>query len=183
MYSKQLIAGESSSYRQIPRMLRYLLVDSGLLVLYALALDVPLTGIAIHEWIGITVAGLLVVHLLQHPKWIAITTNRFWSKASFKVQLNFVVMIGLFISFASLVLSGIMISQVAVDQMGFEAAGTDFWTWLHLVSVDWVAWIVGVHIALNWQWIVGALRKYVREPLAQKRSKAPEVSSADGTSI
>lgn len=170
---------QSSVGAGMPRMLQYLLIDTALLALYVLALDVPLTGLALHEWFGVAIAGLLVVHLLQHPKWIAVTTSRFWSRASLKAQLNFVVMIGLFVSFTVLITSGLVISEVAVPWVGLKLTGSDFWLWLHLAAVDWVAWIVGLHIALNWQWVVGAVKRFAVAPIVRRWKADPEPVAAE----
>lgn len=134
--------------------IRLFVVDLFLLTMFLLVMNVPLTGIAIHEWLGIVIAAGTVTHLVQHGDWVATTTRRILERTSFRNQLNYWMMVALFSGFMSIIVSGLVISEAALPWLGITASASTFWLWLHLVSVNWVLALTAAHVALNWKWIV-----------------------------
>ena len=151
--------------RRKNRTLRLWLVDMALAIVFLLVMDVPLTGIAIHEWLGIGIAAGLVVHLVQHGNWLATLTKRFTAATSFTNRLNYVMTGLLFVAFFTIIGSGLVISEVALPMIGVVTSGAAFWLWLHLVSVDAVLVLTALHIALNWQWVVATTKRLVVNPI------------------
>jgi len=147
--------------------LRLYAVDVIVLALFALVLNVPRTGVAVHEWLGITLAIGLVTHTVQHTNWVVTTTRRMLSATSFQNRLNYLLMVGIFIGFVSITVSGVMISEVALPSVGVTPPGTPFMVWLHLSSVGWVLWLTAIHIALNWRWIVSTSDRLVFKRIAR----------------
>lgn len=141
------------------------MIDVGLFALFALVINVPLTGIAIHEWLGIAIAGVLVVHLVQHGDWITSIGRRIFTRTSLQNRINYLLMFGLFIGFASITVSGLLISEVALPFIGFDVAANPFWFWVHVSSVGWVIALTAVHIGMNWRWIVSSADRLVFQPL------------------
>ncbi len=166
-------AAARSSRRPRPRRrtLSLFAVDALVFVIFVLVVNVPLTGLAIHEWLGIALGIGFIVHLLQHGEWVVATTRRFLSASSFHNRLNYVLMFGLFSGFASIIASGLIISEVALPWIGIIPAGGSFWVWLHLGSVGWVIWLTAIHLAVNWRWIAHAADRLVFRPLS--RSAGP----------
>jgi hypothetical protein len=152
------------------RTLRLYAVDVFIFVLFALVLNVPLTGLAIHEWLGIAIAIGLITHTVQHTNWVVTTTRRMMSATSFQNRVNYLLMVGLFIGFVSIIVSGLMISEVALPWMGVTPPGAPFMLWLHLASVGWVLWLTVIHIALNWRWIVNTSDRLVFKRFARQGS-------------
>jgi hypothetical protein len=149
------------------RTLRLYAVDVFVLVLFALVINVPLTGVAVHEWLGIAVAIALVTHTVQHTNWVVTTTRRMISATSFQNRLNYLLMVGLFVGFVSIIVSGLMISEVALPWVGVTPPGSSFMVWLHLASVGWVLWLTVIHLALNWRWIVSTSDRLVFKRFAR----------------
>jgi len=149
------------------RTVSLLIVDVILFVIFLLVINVPLTGLPIHEWLGILIGAGFIVHLLQHGEWIATTTRRFRSASSFQNRLNYLLTAGLFIGFASIIVSGLLISEVALPWIGFTPGGGTFWLWIHLASVGWVIWLTAIHIAMNWRWIAHTADRFVFKPISR----------------
>ena len=151
--------------KKLHRTFRLFLVDALIAILFALVLNVPLTGLALHEWLGIVIAVGTAAHLIQHSDWLRTTTHKLRSTA-FKNQVNGVMTILLFVSFATVIGSGLVVSEVALPWLGIDTSGTaPFWLWLHLSSVAATIWLTAVHIALNWKWIGSTTNRYVVEPV------------------
>lgn len=149
------------------RTLRLWLVDMALAVAFLLVMDVPLTGVAIHEWLGIGIGAGLVIHLVQHGNWLAALTKRFASATSFANRLNYVMTGLLFVAFFTIIGSGLVISEVTLPAIGVVTSDAAFWLWLHIVSVDAVLILTALHIALNWQWIVNTTKRFVVKPVSR----------------
>ena len=141
------------------------IVDSSLFAVFLLVMNVPLTGIAIHEWLGIAIGVGLVGHIVQHGNWLATITQRFRSATSHRNRLNYIMTGLLFVAFVSIIVSGLVISEAAMPWLGIATAQSVFWLWLHLVSVNIVLLLTALHLALNWQWIVANFTRFVLDPI------------------
>ncbi len=157
--------------RGMSRTRKLWVVDVTLTLVFLLVMNVPLTGIAIHEWLGIAIGVGLIVHLVQHGDWLATFTQRFRSATSFRNRLNYVMTGLLFIAFVSIILSGLVISEAAIPWIGIATSSSVFWLWLHLVSVDFVLLLTALHIALNWKWIVKSVDRYITKPIRARSSR------------
>jgi hypothetical protein len=150
------------------RTLKLFAVDAALFAALVAVLDVPLTGLAVHEWLGILLAIVLVVHTIQHANWIITTTRRLTSATSFQNRVNFVLALGLFIGFVSIIASGFIISEVALPWIGVNPIGGSFWLWVHLSSVGWVIWLTAIHFGVNWTWIANASDRLIFKRFERK---------------
>ena len=82
-------------------------------------------------------------------------------------RFNYLLMIGLFAGFASIIVSGLLISEVALPWIGVTPNVGTFWLWLHLGSVGWVVWLTAVHVATNWRWIAHAADRLIFKPASR----------------
>ena len=153
-----------------------LLLDTAIFAAFLLALDPRLTGIALHEWLGLAGGAAVVIHLLLHWEWIAGVTRRFLGRTSGAARLNYVVDALFFIDLVVISLSGLMVSQALLPLLGLAAPGGTFWLVAHSLSADLAVLLVAVHAALHWKWIVNAVRRYVLRPVAAG-GKRVEVTS------
>ena len=151
--------------------LRLFLTDLAIFATFVLVMDVPLTGLAVHEWLGIAIAVGLVIHLVQHTNWIVTTTHRVFSATSWRNRSNYLMMGALFLAFVAVVASGLVISEVALPWIGITTNPASFWVWLHLASVSVVLWLTALHVALNWKWIATTIRRYGVKPIVSAWSR------------
>ena len=155
------------------RSLRWFVVDVALFAAFVAVLDVPLTGIAVHEWLGIAMGVGVVVHLVQHTSWIVTTTRRLFGTCSFRNRLNYLMMLALHASFLAVIVSGLVISEAALPFLGITIDPAAFWLWLHLASVGWVLWLTALHLALHSSWVVSTLQRFVVSPVKRRLAPAP----------
>lgn len=151
-----------------------LLVDIVILIVFLVDYDPGITGLFLHEWIGIPLVIIGMLHLLLHWKWVVQTTRRVWGRIVFQARLNYILNVALLVAMVLVLGSGFMISREVLPFFGLSGVRGGFWTWLHFTSADLVLWIVALHIALHWQWIVSALKRYIVQPF---RPAAPVVHS------
>ena len=67
----------STSTRKVnPVKINYL-YDLLILIVFLVLFDPHVTGVAIHEWLGIAFGAALITHLLLHWKWLVGSARRF----------------------------------------------------------------------------------------------------------
>jgi predicted ferric reductase len=128
-----------------------------------LLLTVPLlqsprgTGIVTHEWLGIGFATVVALHLLVNWRWI-VTTLRRLASGSRRSRVNATLNGTLFVTMTLTVFSGFAISEVVLPLVGRQPSNLRAWRGLHHVVAVLSVILVGFHLALNWDWIVGVAR-------------------------
>ncbi len=152
-----------------------LLLDLGIFAGSLIALEPALTGLAIHEWFSLALGLALAVHLLLHWDWVVQVTLQFFRKPLHISRLNYVLNVLLFITFTGVMLSGLMISKSVLPALGLQAGG-GAWRSLHHTFTDLVLIVVGLHFALHWKWIAGAVRRCLRSPRPGHTQSQPAVS-------
>src|SRR5205085_9667219 len=90
-----------------------------------------LTGLPVHEWLGIALGAPLLVHLLLSWSWIRTATARLATATPARARVNYVLNWLLFILVIIEVLSGIVISNVALPAMHVETINDRAWRALH----------------------------------------------------
>jgi hypothetical protein len=131
-----------------------LTLDVALLLALLLLMRVRFTGLPAHEWLGVAFVPLLLTHLQMHwPAFAAAVRRR---------TVNDLLNLALFVLMTAATVSGIAISKVV-----WPGAYTpsDFMRWrsIHEGAANGVFFVVAVHIGLNWQLVLNAIRRRVRD--------------------
>ena len=153
-----------------------LLIDLGIFVALLVALEPGLTGIPIHEWFSAAFAGAIVVHLLLHWDWIVNVMVKFFKKLFHTSRLQFAVDTLLFVAMTAVIASGLMISKTVMPALGLSAIRNPMMQGLHSLSANATLLLVGVHFALNWNWVVNAVRRVIVVPLQSLFHKQPQTA-------
>ena len=96
----------------------HLIVDTIALAAFLIVFEPLMTGLAIHEWLSLALAGVLIVHILLHWKWVTSVTARFFKRLSHSSRINYVINALLFVVFTVVVFSGLMISETVMPFLG-----------------------------------------------------------------
>ena len=120
--------------------------------LFAFAPD--LTGYAIHEWLGLAVGIVLLIHLLQHWKWVFTVSQRI-GRTKQKVLVRFFVDGMLFFFFFTIIVTGIIISLI----LNLPLENYKVWRLIHVSSSYGTLAMIGFKIALHWDWILKQIKK------------------------
>lgn len=121
------------------------IVDVLLTVLLLCLMAYQVTGEKYHEWIGIGMTILVIVHQIL---------NRKWYKATFKGKYNpyriltLVVNIGLFSTFALTAFCGMSMSSHAVPFL-YGMTKLSFARKMHLAMSYWAFVLMGIHLGLH----------------------------------
>ncbi len=151
-----------------------LIVDSAIFLAFLVAMAPHFSGMALHEWLGIAFGAAIITHLLLHWQWIIEVTRRLFSKTQWSARINYILNVLLFIDITLVIFSGLMISEVALPFVGIQLAQSGSWRGLHGTTANLFLVLVGLHVALHWQWIVNMFKRFGLTPLAPRR--APQLS-------
>ena len=140
--------------------LRLLLVlDTTLLIALAI-LMVPRSSLGLHEWLGLAVVAAVILHLLFAWQWMSTALQRLGAKGAWRLRVNILLNVLLFITFVVTLYSGVMASVIAVPALGIVMPdNTEGWKRLHNEWSDYLQLLAGLHLAMNWGWIVGTVRR------------------------
>jgi len=133
-------------------------LDALLLVAYTLAYSLGFTGVATHEWLGIGLGLALLVHLTLHWDWVIRTTGKLFGRGG-RERFVWLVNLLLLLTMTLCIASGILISEVALPQLGITVTASSFWRQMHDTTATLTLILVPVHAALRWRWIVGVARR------------------------
>lgn len=172
-----MIETKTKSHKTSPVKINYL-VDLSIFVAFLVGMNPRLTGMTIHEWLGIAFAAAIVTHLVLHWSWLVATTRRFLGRATRQARLNFIVNALFFINMTVLIFSGLMISESALPALGIQLGEGMAFRQLHTLTGDWALYLLGLHVALHWKWIVSTTKRYVVQPLVRpfRRLRRPQAA-------
>ena len=134
-------------------------IDAVLLAVFFVSFILDLTGVGLHQWLGIAVGLLAGYHLLAHWTWVKSVSQRL-ARTSGQAQAYYLVDASLLLGFTGILVSGLVIStwlDLALDN--FSA-----WRALHVAVSVVTLGLVCLKIALHWRWITSIARRYVFQP-------------------
>jgi hypothetical protein len=138
------------------------IIDSVMFGVFIVTTAPQFTGISLHEWLGVGLAGITVIHLIRNWEWIVATTNKLLSPGIIHNKTSIILNIVLFVLFTLVTYSGIAISEDIMPWLGITWLENTDWRRLHNLFSTLTVVTMAAHIALHWHWIVNLLQK--RQP-------------------
>ncbi len=138
-----------------PKMIVKLCVDIGMTFILLLLLTYELVGQAAHEWLGIGMFVLFVVHHILNGRWSKrllkgkYTPLRVW-------QTTLVLLI--FVSMISSTISGVILSRHALAFLPISG-GRSFGRSLHMLAAYWGFALMSLHLGFHWNMMMGIAGK------------------------
>jgi hypothetical protein len=131
------------------------------LLLLALAvLEEPrFTSLGGHEWLGIAFTAFIAIHLILNWRWIVATVARLQRVESRRTRISAALNGALFLIMVITVFSGMESSEVVLPLSGLAPSELAAWQRIHNFLSQVTMAVVGLHIALNWDWITSVVRK------------------------
>jgi hypothetical protein len=160
-----------------------LIVDMLIFGAFLIVAAPQFSGMAVHEWLGVAFGAGILTHLLLHWQWIVGITKKFFGRVQTSARINYLLNLLLFADMVILIFSGLAISKVAMPALGAQSAQiaeSGLWKGLHHTTADAAVLLIGLHVALNWSWIMKTSQKYLVSPItmriASKRAGSPRVA-------
>ena len=142
-------------------------IDMAIFLGFLIAMDPHVTGIALHEWLTVASLAAILTHLLLSWKWIVNATLRFFRQVKNRTRLNYILSLLMFIDGTLIMLTGIMISREVLPFLGISMPRNFFWSNLHSITADLFVFLLGLHVALHWNWIIDTAKRYILQPFAR----------------
>ena len=142
-----------------------IVIDIGMTVMLLLLMAYELIGEAAHEWLGIGMFALFIIHHIL---------NRKWSRCVFKGKYTLfriwqtVLVIGVLITMTGSMYGGVILSKHALSFLPIKG-GRGFAREIHMVSAYCGFVLMSLHLGLHWSMMMGMAKQLVKEiPTAGK---------------
>jgi cytochrome b561 len=134
-------------------------LDTGMLLLVCVLEPIKLTGLEWHQWLGFALCPLVLLHVVMQWQWFVTQFQGMARRGGYRVRLSAVLNLILFVLMAAVLISGVFASRQSTALIAESAGRVRLWHevhgWLNFTLVVFV----GLHLALNWDWILAALRR------------------------
>ena len=148
-----------------PKMILKLAVDIGMTAALLLLMAYELVGQAAHEWIGIGMFVLFVIHHILNGSWIRNLLRGRYNPVRI-MQTGLVLLI--LCAMAGLMVSGIILSRHALSFLPIKG-GRSFARNLHMLSAYWGFVLMSVHLGFHWSMMMGMAKKFFPKPSAVRK--------------
>lgn len=140
-------------------------IDAIALLGYLVSTNPASTGTPLHEWVSVGIALVAFVHLVLHWSWAVRTVRRFLGRIGRLSRMYLAIDALLLLTFVSVGLSGMMVSQSVLRPLGWVVAEDSVWHAVHSQSATVLLVLMGVHLGQHWRWITTAVRHRILRPL------------------
>lgn len=136
-----------------------LAVDVLALVAYAAAANPALTGIGLHEWIGLGALAVFFAHCALHAAWVSDTLSAAHRRIASARTANLTLDVLTLVALMTVIVSGLMVSGSVLLFFGLYADGYYFWDPLHAMSAKVLLALLIVHVVAHGGWLRRLFRK------------------------
>ncbi|MCX6056203.1 MAG: cytochrome b/b6 domain-containing protein [Chloroflexi bacterium] len=130
-------------------------LDVLILVAFLFAFYLDLTGLVLHQWLGVLVTLLIIVHLVAHWTWVKNVIHRFFGKTSGRARWYAFMDVALLMGMVMIVETGLVISS----WFNLELPNYFAWRDLHVYSSIATLAIAVLKIGFHWKWVVHTTEK------------------------
>jgi hypothetical protein len=128
------------------------------LILFAgflLTFFMNLTGLELHQWLGIAVGILATYHLLTHLDWVNAVSERFFGSTSNRSRLYLVINLLIASGFGFILGTGLLMST----WFQINLTTYDFWRSCHVLFSIVTLLLVALKLVLHWRWIATTMHR------------------------
>jgi hypothetical protein len=145
--------------------------DIALLVSFILTYFLDLTGLELHQYLGIAVAGILAVHVITHWKWIMNVSKRLFKKMSGRVRIYYLLDGMLLLAIFLITITGVLIST----WLDIFLSSYMLLRFIHIVSSIAGMLLLIVKMGMHWKFFTKTLNLFrfpIRKPPVTTTSTA-----------
>jgi hypothetical protein len=154
-----------------------LILDIFLFAGFILCFFLDLTGMILHQWLGVALVGFCMIHLLIHNQWVNNALRRF-SDLQSRPQILFLLDAAVALGFVGILVTGLVIST----WLNLPLDGYSTWLNVHIAfSIETLFFLV-VKIGFHWRWISNTVRNLFNKRSALN-SPVPQVAVPRSSSL
>ena len=141
-----------------PKMIVKTGVDIGMTVALMFLMTYEMIGQSLHEWLGIGMFLLFVIHHVLNRRWFgALPKGKY---TSFRIWQT-VLVVSVLLSMIGSMVSGVILSRSVLSFLPIHG-GSSFGRNLHMLSAYWGFVLMSLHLGLHWNMMPGAAGKAVK---------------------
>jgi hypothetical protein len=144
-------------------------VDVILFVGFIMAFFLDLTGLELHQWIGVAAGVLAAYHLITHWSWVRKVTQQFLGKTSGQARLYYLIDLLIFAGFLLIGFTGLIISS----WLNLALTSYGLWLWVHILASIATLVLTVIKIGLHGRWVVATAKKIFSVPEIRTRGGSP----------
>jgi len=133
-----------------------------------------LTGLELHQWIGVAVVVLSLYHFITHWCWFDAITRRFLGRTGNRTRLCYVLDVAILAGFMVITLTGLVVSP----WLGLTLANASGWMEAHILVSIITLLIVVLKIGLHWRWLATVAKTVFPKSTARSGNFAPATAPA-----
>jgi len=132
-----------------------LVVDSLLALLLPVLVSFVLTGRLVHEWLGLGMIAVIVLHHIINSYWVKnLRRGRYDAARAIGTAVNFLMLVDVLVLLAT----GVLLSKYALGWLGLKPYRPPYCHAVHITAAYWGLILMGLHIGLHTPWMVSVLR-------------------------
>ena len=135
-------------------------VDISMTIALLLLMAYEMVGQAAHEWIGIGMLLLFVLHHILNGKW---SKNLLKGKYTSVRLMQTLLVLCVLLSMLGSTISGVILSRHALSFLPIHS-GRAFARTLHMISSYWGFVFMSLHLGFHWSMMMGMAGKLVKKP-------------------
>lgn len=135
-----------------------IIVDLAMTTALPVLMSYAMVGEATHEWVGISMFTLFIIHHILNYRW---HQNLLKGRYSGIRILGTVINILIFAIMICLMVSGIMMSRHVFIFLHIDGGSTSFARTIHLLASYWGFALMSVHLGIHWGMLMGIVKKIV----------------------
>ena len=131
-----------------------IVIDAGMIILVLLQMAYHLVGDSLHEWLGIILFVLLILHNILDRKWyLGLFKGRYTPIRFFHTAVNML----LLASFLCVAVSAVFLSTTLSILFNLQLALLG--RRMHMIFTTWSFILMSAHVGLHWSRKIGAIKK------------------------
>lgn len=134
-------------------------IDVGMTIALLLLMAYELIGQAVHEWIGVSMFVLFILHHVLNGKWTqSLMKGKYTALRSVQTGLVLLILISMLGSmFSGIILSRHVLADITIRGLRSFARN------LHMLSAYWGFVLMSLHLGFHWSMMMGMVGKFVRK--------------------
>lgn len=125
-------------------------IDALMFVGYLFCFYLEFTGVIGHEWLGVGIGILAIMHTWLHWDWVVLVTRRFFSCAGARSRWYYLVDILILIGFVVILETGLVISTwLNLDLLNYVT-----WLDIHLYASYATLALLVLKVGIHWHWVI-----------------------------
>jgi hypothetical protein len=125
-------------------------IDALMMVAYLFCFYLEFTGVVGHQWLGVGIGVLVVIHTLLHWDWVVLVTKRFFTNVGAKSRWYYMVDVLILMGLVVILETGLVISTWVNFDLPNYIAWLDIHTYASYITLALLVFKIGIH----WRWVV-----------------------------